>query len=174
MRQERISIEYRHLADLIPDSRNPRRNEMAVKPVAESIRQFGMRVPIVIDQQGNIIAGHSRYKACESLGMDEVPCVTVDQLTLKQKRAFQLADNKTGELASWDQSLLAMELDSLASIFDVSSLGFVSDSKEPKETKQPPKDADSDGMITCPRCGKRFNPDAGLIDHFDGEEADLF
>lgn len=180
MAQKRIEVSYWKLTDLIPDDRNPRRNDLAVKPVAESIKQFGMRVPLVIDKKGTIICGHTRFKACVMLGMQEVPCVTADQLTLKQQRAFQLADNKTGELATWDNALLDMELSSLASIFDVASLGFV---KKPKNEKTADRHesvgADEDGLITCPRCGRRFSPDEAVkhgLDPFDeeAEDGDLF
>lgn len=181
MPQERIEVSYWKLTDLIPDDRNPRRNDYAVKPVAESIKQFGMRVPLVIDKKGNIICGHTRYKACVMLGKDEVPCVMADQLTLKQQRAFQLADNKTGELATWDNALLDMELSSLASIFDVSSLGFERKVKNDKKTdsKSDSVGVDEDGLVTCPRCGRRFSPDEAKkhgLNPFDedGEDGDLF
>jgi len=153
-RQEKIEIVYKKLTDLIPDPGNPRRNDMAVDAVAESIKQFGMRVPLVIDAKGNIISGHTRYKALRMLGEDEAPCVLADKLTLKQQRAFQLADNKTGELATWDESMLTRELDDLSEIFNVAALGFVSKVKEKDPEK--PKNVTEDGYVVCPRCGRKF------------------
>lgn len=98
MKQDRISIVYKRVGDLVPDESNPRRNDMAVDAVANSIRQFGMRTPVILDNNNNIVAGHTRYKALMRLyGEDyEVPCVLADKLTPKQLKAFELADNKTG------------------------------------------------------------------------------
>lgn len=113
-----ISVE-----DLIPYENNPRHNESAVDAVAESIKQFGFLVPIVIDNNNVIAAGHTRLLAAKNLGMTEVPCVMADDLTDEQIRAFRLADNKTGELATWDFEKLDIELQEIVS-FDMESFGF--------------------------------------------------
>ena len=82
--QERIHVENWRVSDLMPDPKNPRRNDAAVPAVKASIEQFGFRVPIVIDKDGNIIAGNTRYKAAIELGLEEVPCVMADHLTPKE------------------------------------------------------------------------------------------
>lgn len=105
---------------------NPRRiPEEAVNAVAASIREFGFRVPVVVDSDKVIIAGHTRVLAARQLGMSEVPCVIVDDLTPEQIKAFRLADNKTGELSGWDFEKLDFELKELADIdIDMGEFGF--------------------------------------------------
>jgi ParB/RepB/Spo0J family partition protein len=95
---------------LIEYNNNPRNNEDAVNAVANSIKEFGFKVPIVIDKNNIIIAGHTRLLASKKLGIETVPCIIADDLTDKQIKAFRLADNKTAELASWDLSKLEKEL----------------------------------------------------------------
>lgn len=114
------------IAEVRPYDKNPRKNEKAVKYVKESIRQFGFKVPIVIDSNRVIVCGHTRLLAAKSLGMTEVPCIMADDLTDDQIKAFRLADNKVGEFAEWDLDLLGNELDAIAdaSDIDMESLGF--------------------------------------------------
>lgn len=88
---------------------NPRNNDGAVEAVAESIREFGFKVPIVIDTNGVVVAGHTRLLAARQLGLSAVPCIVADDLTDEQIRAFRLADNKTAELAGWDFAKLELE-----------------------------------------------------------------
>ena len=109
-----------------PYEKNPRKNSGAVKYVKESIRQFGFKVPIVIDSNRVVVCGHTRLLAAKSLGMTEVPCIMADDLTDDQVKAFRLADNKVGEFAEWDMDLLGDELDAIAdaSDIDMESLGF--------------------------------------------------
>lgn len=90
--------------------RNPRKNAGAVRAVAASIRDFGFKVPIVVERDGTIIAGHTRLLAAKQLGLSEVPVVVADDLSPTQAQAFRIADNKTAELAEWDMGLLKMEL----------------------------------------------------------------
>lgn len=96
--------------DLKPYGHNPRKNDQAVDAVAQSIKEFGFKVPIIIDKDNEIVAGHTRLKAAQKLGLDEVPCIVADDLTSEQIKAFRLVDNKTAELAEWDIDLLAGEL----------------------------------------------------------------
>jgi len=119
-----MEIINRKVSELIPYDRNPRKNDEAVKYVKASIEQFGFKVPIVIDAQGVIVAGHTRLKAAKELGMEEVPCIVADDLTPEQIRAFRVADNKTGEKAEWDVELLNTELLDLEANFDMSDFGF--------------------------------------------------
>lgn len=107
------------LKDLKPYEKNPRKNDEAVKPVMESIKQFGFKVPIVVDKNNVIVAGHTRYKASKKLHLEEVPCIIADDLTPDQIKAFRLADNKVGEIAQWDLDLLAEELADIDMSMDV-------------------------------------------------------
>lgn len=118
-----MELIYKQLNELIPYDKNPRKNDAAVDYVANSINEFGFRVPIVIDGDNVIVCGHTRYKAAQQLGLDTVPCVTVDDLTPKQIKAFRLADNKVAEKAEWDINLLDLELGDLSD-FDMGEFGF--------------------------------------------------
>lgn len=111
-----MNIVMMKLSDLTPYDKNPRKNDDAVKYVKASIKEFGFKVPIVIDKDNVIIAGHTRYKASKELNIDEVPCIIADDLTEEQIKAFRLADNKVSEAATWDMELLDEELDG---IFDI-------------------------------------------------------
>lgn len=118
-----MDIVQMKVADVIPYEKNPRKNDEAVKYVMESIKEFGFKVPIVIDKDKIIIAGHTRLKAAKKLKLEEVPCIIADDLTEEQIQAFRLADNKVAEKAEWDFDLLAGELDELVD-FDMSIFGF--------------------------------------------------
>ena len=98
---------------LKPYKKNARYNENAVPKVAESIRQFGFKVPIVIDKNMVIITGHTRLLAAKSLGLEKVPCIVADDLTQKQVKAFRLVDNRTSEFATWNYELLQTELETI-------------------------------------------------------------
>lgn len=125
-----MNIVERKLGEVRPYEKNPRRNDDAVQYVAESIRQFGFKVPLVIDNDGVIVAGHTRWKAAKKLGLKTVPCIIADDLTDEQIKAFRLADNKVAEKAEWDFDLLADELDELFD-FDMSAYGFDGIEDEP-------------------------------------------
>lgn len=123
----KLKIVERQLDELKPYENNPRINNEAVEPVAKSISEFGFKVPIIVDRDGVIIAGHTRYKAAHLLGLEKVPCIVADDLTPEQIKAFRLADNKTAEFAEWDFELLAAELDELTAFdIDMDDLGFYS------------------------------------------------
>lgn len=94
-----MNIVEKKVADLIPYENNPRKNDDAVDAVAASIKEFGFKVPIVIDENNVIVAGHTRLKAAQKIGLKTVPCIVADDLNDDQIRAFRLADNKTSELA---------------------------------------------------------------------------
>lgn len=111
-------------ADIIPYENNPRKNDGAVEAVANSIKEFGFRSPIIVDSENVIIAGHTRLRAAESLGIEEVPVIIADDLTEEQVRAFRIADNKTGELATWDMDALAEEIKDLIPDIDMTEFGF--------------------------------------------------
>lgn len=120
---DRLKVRYAPIGDVRPYPGNPRRNDEAVQAVAASLREFGWRQPIVVDADGTIVAGHTRYKAAQALGMDEVPVVVASDLTPEQCAAYRLADNRVAEASTWDEGLLAQELDGLAD-FDMSQFGF--------------------------------------------------
>ncbi|HUY36644.1 MAG TPA: ParB N-terminal domain-containing protein [Pirellulales bacterium] len=120
-----MKIVMRKLSQITPYDRNPRLNDAAVADVEVSIRQFGFRQPIVVDGQGEIIVGDTRYKAAQRIGLEKVPVLVAGDLTPEQVRAYRIADNKTGELAGWDFDRLAAELTALNEAdFDTSLLGF--------------------------------------------------
>ena len=118
-----MNIIEKKLSEVIPYENNPRNNEAAVDAVAASIREFGFKVPIILDRNNVIVAGHTRLKAAQKLGLKTVPCIMADDLTEEQVRAFRLADNKTGELAEWDLEKLEEELADLRNM-DMSQFGF--------------------------------------------------
>ncbi len=135
---------------------NPRRiNDHAVEVLAKSIREFGFKVPVVLDKERVIVTGHTRLLAAKRLGLEEVPCIVADDLSPEQIKAFRLVDNKTAELTGWDFEKLELELEDLD--FDVSEFDFeipeevnVDDLFETREVK--PKDKSSH-VINCPECG---------------------
>lgn len=118
-----MQIIQKIIEDLVPYENNPRNNDEAVRYVAESIKEFGFKVPIVIDKNNVIVAGHTRYKASRLLGIKEVPCIIADDLTDDQIRAYRLADNKVSEFATWDFEKMQLEIDELES-FDMTLFGF--------------------------------------------------
>jgi site-specific DNA-methyltransferase (adenine-specific) len=118
-----MNVQEIKLKDIKPYEKNPRKNDDAVPYVAESIKQFGFKVPIVIDKNNIIVAGHTRYKAAKKLGFKSVPCIIADDLTDEQIKAFRLADNKVSEKAEWDFDMLNTELDDIID-FDMELFGF--------------------------------------------------
>ena len=157
-----MEVIYRKTADLIPYENNPRKIDGAVEAVANSIREFGFKVPIITDAEGVIIAGHTRLAAAEMLGLEEVPTLVADDLTDEQARAYRLADNKTAEASKWDISKLVEELDGIG--MDMTQFGFFSEEeKEHKQDLDTGKELSLDDFMdesfqcTCPECGFRFN-----------------
>lgn len=150
--QERLQIEYVKVADLIPYDKNPRKNDPAVDAVAASIKNFGFKIPIVIDEQGVLVCGHTRTKAAKKLGIEEVPCIRATDLTPEQIRAFRIADNKVAELAEWDEALLGEEIAALPE-FNFEEFGFDLDEITPEgevDTKEDEFDVDEETLV--PRC----------------------
>lgn len=115
------------IKDLKPYQNNPRNNDDAAAAVARSIKEFGFKVPIIIDEHNTIVAGHTRLKAAMLLNLESVPCIVADDLSEEQIKAFRLADNKVAELATWDMEALEEELKELDEMdldFDMSDFGF--------------------------------------------------
>lgn len=130
-------IVEKQLHELRAYENNPRNNDGAVAAVAASIYEFGFKVPIVIDAAGVIIAGHTRAKAAEQLGLQVVPCIVADDLNAEQSKAFRLADNKVGELADWDFDKLDAEMAQLQEMgFYMAAFGFETDDSEADAQKE--------------------------------------
>ena len=111
--------------ELIPYINNPRNNNDAVDKVAASIKEFGFKVPIVIDKDNVVVTGHTRLLASKKLGLQEVPCVIADDLSPAQIKAFRIADNKVSEYAQWDEDMLKVELEELEEMnFDLDSVSI--------------------------------------------------
>lgn len=120
-----MKVELIEIGRVIPYARNPRHNENAIAKVAASIKEYGFRQPIVVDEEMVIIAGHTRLQAAQSLGLKKVPVHIADGLTPAQIKAYRLADNRTHEDAEWDEELLAIELGELGDLgFDLDLTGF--------------------------------------------------
>lgn len=137
-----LQIKMLPVSELAPYAKNPRNNDGAVDAVAASIREFGFKVPIILDRNNEIVAGHTRLKAAKRLGLTEVPCIIADDLTPEQVRAFRLADNKVAELAEWDFETLAQEMEALADDFNMEDFGF--DMSE-FETEEQPEVVEDEG-----------------------------
>ena len=151
-----MQIEELPLKSIRPYEKNPRNNDASVDAVAESIREFGFRVPIVIDKAGVIVAGHTRAKAAKKLGLKTVPCVRVVELSEEQVRAFRLADNSVSELSTWDFGLLKGELSDISAI-DMGRFNFFlgGESERGAETDDKPETGERGsacGQVTLTIC----------------------
>lgn len=176
------------IQEIKPYKRNPRKNDKAVEYVANSIRSFGFKVPIVIDADHEIVCGHTRWKAAKTLGLETVPCIMADDLDEDQIRAFRLADNKTAEMADWDFELLDIELNDIdPDLFDMADFGFLDDEDHEGEPASVEEDDFEEASVTeavCQRgqiwqlgkhrlmCGD--STDAGDVARLmNGEKADM-
>ena len=153
-----MEIINKKITELKPYENNPRLNDDAVEYVAKSIKEFGFKVPIIVDKNNVIVAGHTRYKASLELGLKEIPCIVADDLTEEQVKAFRLADNKVSEKAQWNYELLDEELNDIldinmedfgfTNIEDINIDNFFEESNDEKETKSK--------TIICPKCGEEI------------------
>lgn len=126
---DQFQIEIRSIDTIKPYDKNPRINDGAVDAVAASLKEFGFRQPIVIDAEGVIVCGHTRYKAAQKLGLAKVPVHVATDLTPEQIKAYRITDNKTSDLSEWDYEILPVELSELMdSGFNMNLLAF--DEKE--------------------------------------------
>jgi len=159
-----MKVEQLEIERVKPYDKNPRRNDKAVEAVAKSIREFGFRQPIVVDKDGVIVVGHTRYKAALKLGLATVPVHVAADLTPQQARAYRLADNRTAETAEWDVDLLPIELGELRGDgVDLKLLGFTDKelAEYLKEFDTDLEDGEGDAAeaaetIRCPKCGHEF------------------
>ena len=157
----KLEITYKNIDEIIPYENNPRKNDDAVQYVANSIKQFGFKVPIIIDKENVIVAGHTRYKAANELGLKEVPVILADDLTPEQVKAFRLADNKVSEQASWNYDLLNLELEDID--LNMEDFGFLETNNDDiinnviENTEIDLSKYDDDKFEhTCPKCGFKF------------------
>lgn len=162
-----MEIVKKKISEIKEYENNPRINDNAVGFVANSIAEFGFKVPIVLDKDNVIVCGHTRYKAAKQLKLKTVPCVIANDLSEEQIKAFRLVDNKTQELAEWDWNIIFEELDLIKDI-DMNKMGFEEflddDKGELKERKIGMGEeidldsfADEEFKQVCPCCGFRFN-----------------
>lgn len=162
-----MQIIEKRLEELRPYEHNPRKNDEAVEKVAASIKQFGFNVPIMVDHENVIIAGHTRLKAAEALGMKKVPVLVVDDLEKPLIDQLRLVDNKVAELSSWDFEKLMIEMSQIQEIdLDIFGFGdFESSGNEGSEPRQQVDgkeidlgDFDDDKFLhECPYCGFQWN-----------------
>lgn len=150
-----MKITLKKINELKKYKNNPRNNENAIGEVAKSIKEYGFKVPIVIDKNDVIVCGHTRYEACKLLGIKEVPCIVASDLNEEQVKAFRLADNKVSEFSQWDYNKLKEELEKVdMSLFDfnmeldISDDDFILDDNKEKDKKEK--------WFICPECGERF------------------
>ncbi len=120
-----MQVELRPITTIRPYAKNPRLNDQAVEAVATSLREFGFRQPIVVDEEGVIVVGHTRYRAALQLGLEMVPVHVATGLSPAQIKAYRLADNQTATLSHWDEERLPLELMELQQLgFDLNVTGF--------------------------------------------------
>ena len=164
---DKLKVIYKKLEDITPYENNPRKNDEAVQFVKNSIEQFGFKNPIIIDSAGVIVAGHTRFKAAQELGLKEVPTISAEDLTPEQVKAFRIADNKTGEKALWDDDILKDEMQELMDNFDFTNFGFgefeltmlmqeFDENRINSLFEDAPEKEKEPKQVQCPHCGGWF------------------
>lgn len=152
---QKLKIEYRSIDDLKPYENNPRINDEAVDKVVKSIEKYGFKVPIIINKDNVIIAGHTRYSAAKRLNLNEIPTIQVTDLTEQQEKEFRLVDNKVSEFSYWDFDLLYDELDKLD--VDLSEFGFYAQDEirweDVEDLNEDTYDEPKEKVYCCPSCG---------------------
>ena len=153
-----LKIVYKNIDEIKKYENNPRYNEEAVKEVAESIKRYGFKIPILIDKNDVIICGHTRLEASKLIKLKEVPCVVVEDLNEEQIKAYRIADNKVSEFSSWNYEKLVEELKSIDDDFikklnmiddlDITDDDFIKNTEITKEKKEK--------IMVCPKCGERI------------------
>lgn len=151
-----MQIIYYEVDKLKPYKNNPRFNKEAIKLVAESIKEFGFKIPIIVDNNLEIIAGHTRLEASKYLGLKKVPVIIASDLNEEQVKAFRLADNKVAEIAKWDKEKLENEIKNIKDI-NLELLGFIQEEVEIDWDSVEDLDEDiyeepEHKMMECPYC----------------------
>lgn len=155
-----MQIIYKRIEEIKPYEHNPRINDEAVEYVANSIKEFGFRNPIILDKNNVIICGHTRLLASKELKLKEVPCIIADDLTDEQVKALRLADNKVAEKSMWDYSKLDEELEDILNI-DMSKFDFSINTdnvnlEEFFEENTNEEKKEETKIIVCPHCGEKI------------------
>lgn len=163
MSDAKMNIVYKKVDDLVPYENNPRNNEEAVDYVANSIKEFGFKVPVVVDKDNVVVAGHTRLKACEKLGITEVPCIVADDLTEDQIKAFRIADNKVSEYATWDEEKLSQELSDI--MLDMTEFG--DDLFSDDDTMEVELDDEEDNPYSQEKHVPQYEPTGDFVDIMD-------
>lgn len=150
-----MNVKQMQADELIPYENNPRFNENAVDKVAASIKEFGFKVPIIVDSKNVIVAGHTRLLAAKELGMEQVPVIVADDLTDNQIKAFRLADNKVSEFSEWDFEMLEAELSEIESDMDEFGFGNITsiDWEGVPDLGEDTYDEPKKTQLKCPSCG---------------------
>ena len=151
-----MEIVYKKIGELKPYENNPRKNDEAVDAVAASIAEFGWKVPVIIDTDNVVVAGHTRLKAAKKLGIEDIPCIVADDLSDEQIKAFRLVDNKVSEFSRWDYDRLKQEIAAIR--LDMEMFGIkLTDCPDYNDlfVEAEPKDHKKK-QYTCPCCGETF------------------
>ena len=149
----KLEIKYVNIDDIKPYENNPRFNDNAVEYVKNSIKEFGFKVPMILDKDNKIVTGHTRYKASLELGLKEIPVIYADDLTEEQIKAFRIADNKVSEFADWDIELLDEELEDID--IDMTEFGVDNieiDWNKIDEITEENYEEPVHKMLECPQC----------------------
>ncbi len=171
------AITTRKVAELVPFDRNSRtHNEAQVAQLAASIKEFGFTNPILIDEANVIIAGEGRWTAAKKLNLDEVPCIVLTGLTVAQKAAYVIADNKIALNSGWNADMLHAELARLSELnYDINLTGFndvealnLSFELQPMEPEATPPEKDWSGMPEFEQPDNQ--PHRSIVVHFDNQE----
>lgn len=141
-----LKLEKVRISEILEYENNPRNNDKAIEPVMNSIRKFGYVSPIIVDEEGVILAGHTRIKALREMGVEEVEVIRLKGLTDQEKKSYRIADNRTAEFSSWDGNLLEVEMREI-SADDWQKFGF----KDAEVRRFKPNN-----FCTCPKCGQTF------------------
>lgn len=160
-----MTVENININDIQTYARNPRKNDLAVDAVAESIKEFGAIVPLVLDGDNVIVAGHTRLRAARKLGLQTLPCIRAEGLTPAQIKAYRLADNKVSEASDWDLPMLEVELEGLEQETreSLDKMGFGLDFSEALSLGEGADELDLSAFgdeafgYECQECGFRFN-----------------
>jgi DNA modification methylase len=147
-----MEIEMRAVESIQPYEQNPRLNDAGVEAVAKSLEEFGWQQPLVVDEEGVIIVGHTRFKAALKLGYTEVPVHVAHELTLEQARAYRIADNQTATLSQWDDGKLTQELMALQEEgYDLDFTGFSAEQLSQLIDSEPAPRGDPDEITAPPK-----------------------
>ena len=159
---DNMKIIEKRIDEIHPYENNPRINDGAVQFVMNSILEFGFKIPIIIDADGTIVCGHTRYKAAKKLKMKTVPCILADDLDEDQIKAYRLADNRVGEFSEWNMDKLDVEMNELERMdIDMTMFGFGYEVDYGEDQDEDDEDEEPEEKeilrCRCPKCGYRFN-----------------